>query len=106
MFRKHVLPASVAADLSELSHNFRRICARAAAYTDHMASHPRESNALSVHRTFVVQLHLGATDGRYSGRVEHVASGRVVQFTTLEALLKFMECNGAESSATADSVSP
>jgi hypothetical protein len=76
---------------------------RGAAYTDHMASNPRESNALSVHRTFVVQLHVGAVHGRYSGRVEHVASGRAVQFTTLEALLKFMECNGADSGAASDS---
>jgi hypothetical protein len=106
MFRKHELPASAAADLSELSHNFRQTRRGAPAYTDHMASHPRESNALSVPRTFVVQLHVGAMNGRYSGRVEHVASGRALQFTTLETLLKFMECNGAESSATADSAPP
>jgi hypothetical protein len=71
-----------------------------------MASIPRESNALSVHRTFVVQLHVGALAGRYSGRVEHVASGRAVQFATLEALLKFMECHGGESSAPADTQPP
>jgi hypothetical protein len=71
-----------------------------------MASNPREANALSVHRTFVVQLHVGAVAGRYSGRVEHVASGRAVQFATLEALLKFMECNGTEASAASDSALP
>jgi hypothetical protein len=70
-----------------------------------MASIPRESNALSVHRTFVVQLHVGALQGRYSGRVEHVASGRAVQFATLEALLKFMECNG-EVGVSSDSAQP
>jgi hypothetical protein len=62
-----------------------------------MAGNLRESNALSVHRTFVVQLHLRAADGRYSGRVEHVASGRAVQFETLDALLDFMERNGKDT---------
>jgi hypothetical protein len=62
-----------------------------------MASNPRESNALSVHRTFVVQLHVGAVAGRYSGRVEHVASGRTVQFASLETLLDFMERNGEDT---------
>lgn len=65
-----------------------------------MASNPRESNALSVHRTFVVQLHGGAVAGRYSGRVEHVVSGRAVQFATPEALLDFMEHNGADAAET------
>lgn len=65
-----------------------------------MASNPRESNALSVHRTFVVQLHAGAEEGRYSGRVEHVVSGRAVQFASLEALLDFMEHNGGGASET------
>jgi hypothetical protein len=64
---------------------------------DHMAGNPRESNALSVHRTFVVQLHVGAVEGRYSGRVEHVVSGRSVQFASLEALLDFMEHNGEDT---------
>jgi hypothetical protein len=59
-----------------------------------MASPPPEANALSVHRTFVVQLHVGATDGRYSGRVEHVVSGRALQFSSLEDLLEFMEQPG------------
>jgi hypothetical protein len=38
-----------------------------------------------------------AADGRYSGRVEHVASGRAVQFETLDALLDFMERNGKDT---------
>lgn len=62
-----------------------------------MASNSRDATALSVHRTFVVQLHVGAVDGRYSGRVEHVVSGRTAQFTSLEALLDFMERNGADA---------
>lgn len=60
-----------------------------------IAGDPRESTALSVHRTYVVQLHPGAVDGRYSGRVEHVASGRAAQFASLEALLSFLEQDGA-----------
>jgi hypothetical protein len=63
-----------------------------------MASPPPEANALSVHRTFVVQLHAGAADGRYSGRVEHVVSGRTLQFSSLEDLLEFMEHPGEEAS--------
>lgn len=63
-----------------------------------MASPPPEANALSVHRTFVVQLHAGTTDGRYSGRVEHVVSGRALQFSSLEDLLEFMEHPGEEAS--------
>ncbi len=61
-----------------------------------MASPPPEANALSVHRTFVVQLHAGAAEGRYSGRVEHVVSGRALQFSCLEDLLEFMEHSGED----------
>jgi hypothetical protein len=67
-----------------------------------MASPPPEANALSVHRTFVVQLHAGATDGRYSGRVEHVVSGRALQFSSLGDLLAFMEHPGEEAADGAD----
>jgi hypothetical protein len=62
-----------------------------------MASPPPEANALSVHRTFVVQLHAGAAEGRYSGRVEHVVSGRAMQFSSLEGLLEFMEHPGEDT---------
>jgi hypothetical protein len=60
-----------------------------------MASSPHESKALSVHRTFVVQLHTGTGDGHYSGRVEHVASGRSLHFSSLESLLDFLADNSS-----------
>jgi hypothetical protein len=59
-----------------------------------------ESKPLSVHRTFVVQLHAGAVDGHWSGRVEHVASGRLAQFSDLEALLEFLSDNNADEEPT------
>ena len=43
-----------------------------------------------MYRSFVVQLQAGATDGRFSGRVEHVASGLSFEFTSAEALLEFL----------------
>lgn len=49
------------------------------------------SPPLSVHRAFVV--HLGADGGprrRFRGRVEHLSSGRVAQFTSLAGLLAFL----------------
>jgi hypothetical protein len=45
---------------------------------------------LSVHRAFVV--HLGPEDGRrrrFSGRVEHLSSGRTALFSSLAGLLQF-----------------
>jgi hypothetical protein len=48
---------------------------------------------LSPQRAFVVQFHtdteFGA--GQVSGRVEHVVSGQATAFTSLEALLAFMD---------------
>jgi hypothetical protein len=53
-----------------------------------------------VFRTFVVQLHAGAeagaSGGRFSGRVEHVASGQAFEFTSAEALVEFLTDNAAE----------
>ena len=47
---------------------------------------------LSVHRAFVVHLRANSdvTHGRVAGRVEHVASGQVTHFASLEGLLAFM----------------
>jgi hypothetical protein len=71
-----------------------------------MTSSPQIAESLSVHRTFVVQLHGGAAAGHYSGRVEHVASGRWGQFSTLEALLDFLVANSdtAANHSSAESV--
>ncbi|MGH8175485.1 MAG: hypothetical protein ACREV5_04385 [Steroidobacter sp.] len=63
-----------------------------------MAGTPQESKAFTVHRTFVVQLHAGAGQGRYSGRVEHVASRRAARFSNLAGLLEFLaDDSGAEA---------
>jgi hypothetical protein len=47
---------------------------------------------LSVHRAFVVHFRTDSdvTHGRVAGRVEHVASGRITYFSSLEELLAFM----------------
>jgi hypothetical protein len=50
------------------------------------------SSPLSPHRAFVVQFR-AETDvaaGRLAGRVEHVVSGQVTVFHTLDALLAFI----------------
>ena len=48
--------------------------------------------SLSVHRAFVVQFGREADvgEGRVEGRVEHVTSGRVTRFHSLEELLSFV----------------
>jgi len=57
--------------------------------TSETVSHePR--GVLPAHRAFVV--HFGRSDGgrrRFSGRVEHLTSGRSSRFTSLRALLGF-----------------
>jgi hypothetical protein len=47
---------------------------------------------LSVHRAFVVHFRTNSDvkHGRVTGRVEHVASGQVTHFVSLEELLTFM----------------
>jgi len=52
---------------------------------------------LSVRRAFVVHFRVDsdATQGRVAGRVEHVASGQVTYFSSLEELLAFMGRNGS-----------
>lgn len=63
---------------------------------NHMASSRHEAKPLSVYRTFVVQLHAGADEGHCSGRVEHVASGRSAQFSSVQALLEFLSDNNSD----------
>jgi hypothetical protein len=65
-----------------------------------MTSSLHQSKALSVYRTFVVQLHAGADDGQCSGRVEHVASGRSAQFSTMAALLEFLSDNNSDEASS------
>ena len=60
-----------------------------------MSISPHQSKPLSVYRTFVVQLHAGAVDVRFSGRVEHVASGLAFEFSSSEALVQFLADNAA-----------
>ena len=47
---------------------------------------------LSVHHAFVVHFRTNSdvAQGRMAGRVEHVASGQVTHFASLEELLAFM----------------
>lgn len=47
---------------------------------------------LSPHRAFVVQFRAETkvARGRYAGRVEHVVSGRMTHFASLEELLAFI----------------
>lgn len=47
----------------------------------------------TLYRTFVVQMHAGTDDGRFSGRVEHLASGLSFEFASAEALLEFLTDN-------------
>ena len=53
---------------------------------------PAADQPLPVHRAFVVQLHATAAvaQGQLSGRVEHVLSGQVAHFHTLDELLAFI----------------
>ncbi len=52
---------------------------------------PPGGSGLSVHRAFVVHLNAagGPTRRRFSGRVEHLSSGRTAQFSSLTGLLAF-----------------
>jgi hypothetical protein len=49
-------------------------------------------SSLSVHRAFVVHFRVDSdvTQGRVAGRVEHVASGQLTYFSSLEELLAFV----------------
>ena len=52
---------------------------------------PEETRPLPIQQAFVVQLHAEAkvAQGRIIGRVEHVLSGQVARFQTLDKLLEF-----------------
>ena len=55
---------------------------------------PVESETqLPVERAFVVQLSVDAVpgEGRWCGRAEHVVSGQVTHFDTIEGLLAFVD---------------
>jgi hypothetical protein len=51
-----------------------------------------KSSPLSVHRAFVVQFQAetNVTQGRISGRIEHVVSGQTTRFQSLADLLAFI----------------
>jgi hypothetical protein len=48
--------------------------------------------AYPTQRAFVVQIHaeVDMTQGEVQGRVEHIVSGRVTHFKTVEALVQFI----------------
>ena len=58
----------------------------------HITPDPTADRPLPVQRAFVVQLHATAAvaQGQLSGRVEHVLSGQVAHFHTLDELLAFI----------------
>jgi hypothetical protein len=75
-----------------------------------MPSHGRESTvppsqpSLPSNRVFVVQFRAQPTEASsvYDGRVEHVVSGQVVRFHSLEELMGFMVRVLADVQAQAD----
>ena len=56
-----------------------------------MTPHDEHGSTLSAQRAFVVHLSLGGRPGRhrFSGRVEHLASGKSTRFSSLRSLLAF-----------------
>ena len=58
----------------------------------HSTTNPTADRPLPVQRAFVVQLHTTAAvaQGQLSGRVEHVLSGQVAHFRSLDELLAFI----------------
>ena len=58
----------------------------------HITPDPTADRPLPVQRAFVVQLHATAAvaQGQLSGRVEHVLSGQVAHFRSLDELLAFI----------------
>ena len=53
---------------------------------------PADESPLSPHKAFVVQLreNTDVERGHWAGRVEHVTSGRVAHFQSLDELLAFL----------------
>jgi hypothetical protein len=58
----------------------------------HMTKPPADESPLSPHRAFVVQLREHADMERcsWTGRIEHVVSGRATRFQSLEELTTFI----------------
>jgi hypothetical protein len=58
-----------------------------------MLQHAQNKPTLPTNRAFVLQFHTEAevATGHFTGRVEHVASGRSLQFHSVEELLTFMK---------------
>ena len=63
-----------------------------------------EESPLLPHRAFVVQLreHADVERGQWTGRVEHVTSGQVTHFQSLEELLTFIAWVLPQSTLSAD----
>ena len=57
-----------------------------------MPNPPRHSSSISIHRAFVIHLQADSDmrHGLLAGRVEHVVSGQVSRFHSLDELLAFM----------------
>jgi len=57
-----------------------------------MPSPPRQASLLSIHRAFVIHLQaeIDLGQGLVAGRIEHVVSGQVSRFHSLDELLAFM----------------
>jgi hypothetical protein len=53
---------------------------------------PTSQPAYPTQRAFVVQIHaeVDVAEGEVWGRVEHIVSGQVMHFKTVEALVQFM----------------
>jgi hypothetical protein len=51
-----------------------------------------ESDALSIHRSFILRLYRGVDldAGEFSGLVEHVVSGEASEFRSVDDLLNFI----------------
>ena len=66
---------------------------------------PQSQPSLPTNRAFVVQFRTPSTGASaYAGRVEHVVSGQVARFHSLEELLGFMVSVLADVQAQSDSL--
>lgn len=59
----------------------------------HTVTMTQEEPLLSPQRAFVLQFHPGTNiaDGCFSGRVEHVQSGKAIGFDSLDGILTFLD---------------
>jgi hypothetical protein len=66
---------------------------------------PQSQPSLPTNRAFLVQFRTQPTDASpYEGRVEHVVSGQVARFHSLEELLAFMSRVLTDVQAQSDSL--